>query len=623
MKWMSLCRGLLFAGLAVMLFGAGNGYAQQPEYDPFAKENELKPPAKIATKPTQPAKPATTEGPPPTKNKQYLKAVPTASVVIAPASARPGETVNWTLTLNLAKGWHTYPTHQEAQAVESSRTAFSFPQDESVVFVGPLIEPSPLSKEELGLEGLGLSTKMLYLEGQVVFQRKLVVRPQAKPGSIKVPVTVTSLCCDERSCLPLEKLIFQAPLTISAEPPVPVEEKYRKEVETATVEIPLAPPISSSGPPASADSDLFSFLLTGIFWGTVSLLTPCVFPMIPITVSYFLKQSEKEHHRPFSTAVVYSLTIVVVLTLGAVLLLGVFQAASQHWLTNLVLGALFVFFALSLFGMYEITLPSSLARFTSLRQGQGGTTGTIFMALTFSIISFSCVAPFMGGFAALVRSFGNVLDMIKVGDLAHLLRLFGTLFLGALAFSVTFASPFFFLALFPSLVRRLPKSGSWMNTIKVVMGFLELAAAVKFLRATELLAFGQGQLLTYDLALGLYVALCLVCGLYLLGLFRLPHDDPAEHLGVLRMLFGVLFLGLALYLVPALFSIDSEQKQRPRGTVFAWIDSFLLPDPANQSSDRSAKEVKQANPHIGSLPEGVKLAQERHTLVFLDFTGLS
>lgn len=213
--------------------------------------------------------------------------------------------------------------------------------------------------------------------------------------------------------------------------------------------------------------------------------------------------------------------------------------------------------------------------------------------------------------------------MIKVGDLAHLLRLFGTLFLGALAFSVTFASPFFFLALFPSLVRRLPKSGSWMNTIKVVMGFLELAAAVKFLRATELLAFGQGQLLTYDLALGLYVALCLVCGLYLLGLFRLPHDDPAEHLGVLRMLFGVLFLGLALYLVPALFSIDSEQKQRPRGTVFAWIDSFLLPDPANQSSDRSAKEVKQANPHIGSLPEGVKLAQERHTLVFLDFTGLS
>ena len=339
------------------------------------------------------------------------------------------------------------------------------------------------------------------------------------------------------------------------------------------------------------------------------MLTPCVFPMIPITVSFFLKQSEKEHHRPLGMAVVYSSTIVVVLTLGAVLLLGVFQAASQHWLTNLILGGLFVFFALSLFGMYEITLPSGLARFTSTRQDRGGTVGTIFMALTFSIISFSCVAPFMGGFAALVPSFGNVTDMVRAGDIGRLLRIFATLLLGALGFSVTFASPFFFLALFPSLLRQMPRSGSWMNTIKVVMGFLELAAAVKFLRATELLAFGQAQVLTYDLALWSYVALILLCAVYLLGVFRLPHDEPPEHLGVPRMIVSALFLSLALYLLPGLFKADGDRKQRPTGSVFAWLDSFLLPDLVEQ--------------RLGSLPEALQLAQQRHKLVFLDFTGLS
>jgi thiol:disulfide interchange protein DsbD len=250
-----------------------------------------------------------------------------------------------------------------------------------------------------------------------------------------------------------------------------------------------------------------------------------------------------------------------------------------------------------------------LANFTSTQQGRGGMMGTIFMALTFSIISFSCVAPFMGGFAALVPSFGNVSTMLKAGDYGPLLQIFGKLLLGALAFSITFASPFFFLALFPSLLRKMPKSGSWMNTVKVVMGFLELAAAIKFLRACELLAFGQAQFLTYDLALGMYVALSLASGLYLLGLFRLPHDEPPEYLGVPRMVVSILFLSLAFYLTPALFKLNADQKQRPNGTVFAWLDSFLLPDLQER--------------RLGSLAEGLKEARDKRKLVFIDFTGLS
>src|SRR5437588_8158211 len=157
----------------------------------------------------------------------------------------------------------------------------------------------------------------------------------------------------------------------------------------------------------------------------------------------------------------------------------------------------------------------------------------MFMALTFTLMSFACVAPFYGAFIGLTASAQSATDWLRLA-------------LGAVSFSATFASPFFLLALFPSLLRRLPKSGSWMNTVKVIMGFLELAAAIKFLRAFELLYFAQAKLLTYDLVLGMYVVIALLCGFYLLNLYRLPHDDaPAEHVGVPRLLFGMAFLTLA------------------------------------------------------------------------------
>jgi thiol:disulfide interchange protein DsbD len=318
--------------------------------------------------------------------------------------------------------------------------------------------------------------------------------------------------------------------------------------------------------------------------------------MIPITVSFFLKQSEKEHHNALPMALIYSATIVLVLTAGAVLLLRFFQKLSQYSSTNLVLGALFLFFALSLLGMYEIRLPTSFANYTSARESRGGLVGTIFMALTFTIISFTCVAPFLGGFAGI-----NVQS-----------RPWYEIILGGLAFSMTFAAPFFFLALFPTLLRQLPKSGSWMNALKVVMGFLELAAALKFFRAAELLGLGRAQVLTYDLALGIYVALAILCGFYLLNLYRLPHDhDAPEQLGVLRLLFSVFFLSLAFYLMPGLFKQDNGQPQRPAGSVFSWLDAFLLPDASGHLA------------WIGNLDKGLQTARDQKKLVFIDFTGLT
>jgi thiol:disulfide interchange protein DsbD len=343
--------------------------------------------------------------------------------------------------------------------------------------------------------------------------------------------------------------------------------------------------------------------------------------MLPITVSFFLKQAEREHHNPLQLAIVYCGTIVVVLTFGAVVLLGFFQALSQHWLTNFLIGVLFLTFSLSLFGLFEIRLPSKLSNFTAAREGQGGLIGTVFMALTFTIISFTCVAPFLGGFAGTsVQS-----------------RPFYQVVLGGLAFAATFASPFFFLALFPSWLKSMPKSGAWMNSVKVVMGFLELVAGLTFLRGGELVAFGEATFFTYDLVLAGYVATSLLCGLYLLNVFRLPHDDaPPESIGVIRLMFSFLFLCLGFYLAPGLFKVNSADKQRPAGVVFNWIDAFILPDETPGGARTQLAGNGNQNPEadsglnwLGNLNKGLEQAWQKRqenvprNLVFIDFTGLT
>jgi len=327
--------------------------------------------------------------------------------------------------------------------------------------------------------------------------------------------------------------------------------------------------------------------------------------MIPITVSFFLKQSEKNHTSPMLLALVYSGTIVVVLGVGALTLLGFFRALSVNPWMNFFLGTLFVVLALSLFGMFDLTLPHSLTRFTSSREGQGGVVGTIFMALTFTIVSFTCVAPFLGGFGGMASS-----GQFRPWELV----------LGAIAFSGTFAAPFFVLALFPSLLRKLPKSGGWLHSVKVVMGFLELAAALKFFRAGELIYKSKAELFTFDLVLGMWVALAILCGLYLINLVRIAGEEPAESVSVPRLLTGFLFISLGLYLLPAQFAVNGEgEKQRPRGTVYAWVDSFLLPEPRETAAGDLAwtGDLKRALDEARTMSASTGKPQ----YVFVDFTG--
>ncbi len=576
-----------------------------------------------------------------------------------PMKIRRGQVVKLVIEGKLKPGFHTYPLTARTGLQEPEKVwKYKLGETAGIAPLWPVIESPPDFVDEEGANKKPV-TVLEHLK-DFTWSHDLLVLPDAKSGPLVVPLELRGLVCDENACRP-QRVTLKATLHVSADEALPVaaavEARRKDEMPPPSIVLvegqgslevqPVAPPRAVS-PPGSANSagnldrqelifsplrgtadayraemealankikaspavggspDLWAFILAGIFWGAVSLVTPCVFPMIPITVSFFLKQSEKEHHKPVMMALVYSGTIVIVLTLAAAFLLSAFRFLSVNPIMNYGLGLLFIFFALSLFGMYDIELPSGLARFTSSREGQGGMIGTIFMALTFTIISFACVAPFLGGFG---------------GTSAGTARPWWHNILGGLAFSVTFAAPFFLLALFPTLLRKMPKSGNWLNSVKVVMGFLELAAAFKFFRSAELVLTGsEPWLFTFDFVMGIYVTLCFLCGLYLLGIYRLPHDTPEEHLGVVRMLFAGLFLSFGLYFLPALFKTgDKGETQRPNGTVYAWINSFLLPD---------AKAAKETT-HTANLPAAVaearlhlqKTGQPKR--IFLDFTGVT
>jgi thiol:disulfide interchange protein DsbD len=545
-------------------------------------------------------------------------------------------------------GYHTYPLTQRADNPNQAVNQLSKLVFDDAAGLQPLYPVEESQPEWEKLEGLGL---FLVHGSQFSWAQQLAVPADEPPGSKVIRFHVHLQVCNDQRCLQPTDHHFEVPFTVSDGPAVVVAEPLAPQLSPPAIKnVPIPsdrggptpsaptaePPARSEAPAAVSIADtaqehkagldailhelqgqpqakatigmggLLSFALQGVFWGLVSLLTPCVFPMIPITVSFFLKQSERQHHRPVTMALVYSATIVTVLAIAAVALLSFFRWLSINPITNLALGALFIYFALSLFGMYDIELPSFLTRFTSARESRGGLVGTVFMALTFTMVSFACVAPFLGGFGGTAAGSGITIWHRLVGGVA---------------FAATFAAPFFFLALFPRLLKRLPRSGSWMNSVKVVMGFLELAAALKFLRAGELVLLPQPMIFTYDLVLGIYVALAVGCGLYLLNLFRLPHDSPQESIGVPRFVFGLLFLALGLYLAPALLKTGSDgQNQRPNGTVYAWVDSFLLPEPGQSKGELAWSGNLKAVVDAGRSAAQSQVAGERR-LVFLDFTG--
>ena len=564
------------------------------------------------------------------------------------AGARPefrrGETFFVTITGKPKEGFHTYPLTKKTQQQSGGMSKLTYESEGPFTPLWPVVESQPTFVDEGADFGINLEH-----EKPFTWTQEFLVRPDATPGPATLRLSVRLQVCDEDRCTP-GTIPLEIPVVIAAgdavpptpalterikeSPPapqvVPVDEKTpvmkRPEKRAKPPEVVLekgkadapAPAPAGDEDPLTRAREWLSFLPEPVLFvalaavaGLLSLFTPCVFPMIPITVSYFLKQSEAKQGAVVKTAGIYSATIIAVLTVGGILLMTSLKQISSDWRTNAVLGALFLVFALSLLGMFEITVPSWLVNFTSSKQERGGAVGTVFMALTFTLVSFTCVAPFFGGLGAAVAAAQSAADWAKIVS-------------AALAYSVTFALPFFLLAIFPGLMRMLPRSGGWMNTVKVVMGFLELAAGVGFFRAAERgLTHNQAVFLTFDLVLGVYVALSIACGLYLLNLFRLPHDyDPPQTLSVPRLLFALAFITLGLYLAPGLVKQANGKPQEPHGAVFGWVRSFLQLDHVPQSASPAGPNQTRELVWLANLKEGLEKAKKERKRVFIDFTGV-
>ena len=288
---------------------------------------------------------------------------------------------------------------------------------------------------------------------------------------------------------------------------------------------------------ANTPYTLFTFFLVALVAGLAALLTPCVFPMIPMTVTFF-SSSSAGRGEAIRKAAVYGLSIVVIYVVIGVVVSVLFGPAfanwlSTHWLPNVFFFAIFVLFGLSFLGLFEITLPSSLVNRVDQQSDKGGYYGVFFMAFTLVLVSFSCTGPLVG--SVLVESAGGQ---------------FTKPILGMLGFSVAFAVPFALFAAFPQWLSSLPKSGGWLNSVKVVLGFLELALAFKFLSvADQVYHWG---LLDREIYLAIWIVIFSLMGFYLLGKIRLPHDSPLESVSVPRLLLAILTFSFVVYLIPGL-----------------------------------------------------------------------
>ena len=410
----------------------------------------------------------------------------------------------------------------------------------------------------------------------------------------KVEVSFDFQVCKE-ACINLEKnFTFLIPSQTSAnvaEVPVDTTKITVDTTEVATQKVIEKPTQSNS---ISDDSEeemgLWSIFIIAFFSGFAALLTPCVFPMIPMTVSFFTKQS-KSKGAGIRNAIFYGVSIIVIYVLLGVFVTWLFGADALNALStnvwfNLGFFILLVVFAASFLGAFEIILPNSWANKVDSQADRGGVIGILFMALALAIVSFSCTGPIVGTLLVQAASKGGIAPIV-----------------GMLGFSLALALPFMLFAMFPGWLNSLPKSGGWLNTVKVVLGFLELALAFKFLSNADLVL--QLHLLEREVFLAIWIAIFGTLALYLFGKITLPHDSPLTHISVGRLSMGLVVLSFTVYMIPGLW-----------GAPLRLINAFPPPMEYSESPlGFGANSISNATP-VSALPEGAKLGP--HQIVVFD-----
>ena len=430
-------------------------------------------------------------------------------------------------TGTLGEGIHSYPLSDPDSAPE-----VEYAELNNCVLVGALADKSVV-KFQGGHH---------YVYGHLSLVQKIRVENADRPFSLKG--TFRTMCCGDTSCFPPEYQDFeysQGECAEMASAPV-VGKKSGSEVEAVSADV--AGAVSGDAKREQAPFD-WGLVLQAILWGFAMLLTPCVFPMIPMTVSFFLKNSGNAHRGRFH-AFMYGLFIVLLYTVPISLVIlitwiaggdsvtaDIFNWLATHWLPNILFFIVFMVFAASFFGAFEITLPSSWVNKADGKSDKKGLVGVFFMALTLVLVSFSCTGPIVG--TVLIQSTKGQFWMPIV-----------TMF----AFSVAFALPFTLFGLFASLLTKL-RSGSWLGSVKVVLGFIEVALGFQFLSVADQ-TYHWG-LLDREVYLAIWIATFSLLGLYLLGKIRFAHDEKVEHLSVTRLALAIVDFAFVVYMIPGMF----------------------------------------------------------------------
>jgi thiol:disulfide interchange protein DsbD len=506
----------------------------------------------------------------------------TASAGSHPVPIRAGESFNVVATATIADGWHLYAIDQTSGGPIPTRV--TIPDGQAFTLNGAVKEPPPTAKFD---PNFNLETR--FFEKHVEFIVPVKAAAGVSAGASVVNVDVRYQACNDKLCMPPRTVHLAAAVVIGAgatkrataaatpsNAPAPTSATKGSAPSTTgdsggTAENSATAPTgsavngASAAPPltiatygsfnAVSRGDLWSFVWLAMGMGALSLLTPCVFPMIPITVSFFTNHSAESRFHAVRNAILYALGIILTFTalgLGLAVVFGaggVNQLASNPWV-NLLITAIFVGFALSLFGVFFIQPPARLVEKLdgiTRNAGTSGVIGILLMGLTFTLTSFTCTSPFVG----------TVLVMAAQGSWKWPVA-------GMLAFSSVFALPFFLLALTPQFARQLPKSGSWMNSVKVVMGFLEIAAAMKFISNVDLI--WHWGVFTRSTVLGIWIVIAVAVAVYLTGRLPVLREHAPGRITALRAVLATAFLGIAIWLGLGFFG-------RPLGE----IESFLPP----------------------------------------------
>ena len=515
----------------------------------------------------------------------------TWTLTTAAKSPQQGQQFAVKLAAQIPSGWHLYSA---TQPPPPNQTVISIAGDSKFVMAGEIRVRDPDTAPDPNFD---IVTET-YLDS-VTFVLPIIARAA---GRQTLRVNVHYQTCTNRMCLPPTDEVFELALQL-ATGPVPSVIPTAPQLAPPATAMPRPPagigaPVNAPVPAGTTTQSLLIFLGLAATMGALSLLTPCVFPMIPITVSYFTRTNETARGSPARNALVYAAGIVATFTvLGMAIAVlvgagGINRFAANPWVNLLVTG-IFIAFALNLFGVYQIGLPASLlTRLDGATRRGGGseTAGILLMGLTFTLTSFTCTTPFVG----------TLLVMAARGSWLWPLS-------GLLVFSGVFALPFFLLALMPSAVARLPRSGSWLQSVKVVMGFVELATAMKFLSNADLVL--RWGIFTRTVVLAVWLAIALVTVMYLLGIVGRPTGAPRAQPGPVRIGIVLAILAITVYLGLGL-----------TGRRVGELESFL-PPPEGGLAAGETSVPGELSWMVNDYAGGLARARAEHKQVLVDFTG--